>query len=365
MGREAGAERQGTHVSEPLKLALIGCGRISSRHLDVIAALPEVRLAGVCDVRRDRADAAAAKSGAPSFHDHLEMLRALKPDIVTVATESGAHARVAIDAAPFTRHVIVEKPMALTLESADRMIEACEHAGAGLHVVQQNRFNRPVALLRRALLAGRFGKLVMGTVRVRWCRTQAYYDQDAWRGTWKDDGGVFTNQASHHVDLLQWMLGPVESVQAYCATRLVDIETEDTGVAIFRFASGALGIVEATTATRPKDLEGSLSILGEKGSVVIGGFAVNRIDTWSFAEPGPEDELVAESSTNPPTVYGFGHHEFYRDVLASIAAGRRPMLDGVEGRKSLELITALYEAAFTGREVRLRYRPANVPLGRE
>ena len=351
-------------MSTPLSVALIGCGRISSRHVEVVKVLPSLRLVGVCDAVRARADAVAARAGVPASYDHVEMLRALRPDIVTVATESGNHAQVVIDAAPFTKHVIVEKPMALTLDSADRMIEACEHAGVGLHVVQQNRYNRPVVMLRRALQAGRFGKMVLGTVRVRWCRTQEYYNQDAWRGTWKDDGGVFTNQASHHVDLLQWMMGPVESVQAYCATRLVDIETEDTGVAIFKFVSGALGIVEATTATRPKDLEGSLSILGEKGSVVIGGFAVNRIETWNFTEPGPGDELIPESSTNPPTVYGFGHHEFYKDVVDCITTARRPMLDGMEGRKSLELITALYEAAFSGREVRLRYVPSNVPLGR-
>jgi predicted dehydrogenase len=177
------------------------------------------------------------------------------------------------------------------------------------------------------------------------------------------DGGVFTNQASHHIDLLQWLLGPVESVKAYTATRLVQIETEDTGVAVFRFTSGALGVVEATTATRPTDLEGSLSILGELGSVVIGGFAVNRIETWNFAVPDPEDADVLRESTSPPDVYGFGHVEFYRDVLRCILDGRRPMLDGLEGRKSLELITAIYEAAFSGGEVRLRYVPHDVPLG--
>jgi predicted dehydrogenase len=351
-------------MTERLRIALVGCGRISKRHLDVISAIPELELVGVCDLKKDRADRVSAATGVPAFYDHVAMASALKPTIVSVLTESGAHASVACDVVPYTEHIIVEKPMALTLESADRLIETCEHAGVRLYVVKQNRYNRPVVRLRRALEAGRFGKLVLGTVRVRWCREQDYYDQDAWRGTWAQDGGVFTNQASHHVDLLQWMLGPVESVKAYTATRLVNIETEDTGIALLKFTSGALGVVEATTATRPKDLEGSLSLLGEKGSVVIAGFAVNKMETWNFSEPLAEDATVFEDSVNPPNVYGFGHLEFYKDVLDCIARARRPMLDGLEGRKSLELITAMYDAAFNHCEVRLRYVPRNVPLGK-
>jgi UDP-N-acetyl-2-amino-2-deoxyglucuronate dehydrogenase len=350
--------------NERTTIALVGCGRISRKHIETISALPELELVGVCDVRRDRAERAAAATGAPAFTDHAEMANALRPDIVSILTESGSHVSVACDVVPHARHVIVEKPIALTLDSADRLIEACEHAGVGLYVVKQNRYNPPVVRMRSALAEGRFGKLVLGTVRVRWCRDQGYYDQDPWRGTWAQDGGVFTNQASHHIDLLQWMLGPVESVQAYTATRLVKIETEDTGIAIFKFTSGALGIVEATTATRPKDLEGSLSLLGERGTAVISGFAVNRVETWNFSEPTPEDAGVFDASVNPPNVYGFGHLEFYRDVLRCIRERKRPMLDGMEGRKSLELITAMYEAAFTHREVRLRYIPHDVPLGR-
>jgi predicted dehydrogenase len=265
---------------------------------------------------------------------------------------------------PYTKNLVVEKPMALTLDDADRMIDACDRVGVRLFVVKQNRYNRPVVKLRKAVEAGRFGKPVMGTVRVRWCRPQEYYDQDAWRGTWKDDGGVFANQASHHVDLLQWMMGPVESVQAYTTTRLVDVEVEDVGVAILKFTSGALGIIEATNATRPKDLEGSLSILGEKGAVVISGFAVNRLETWNFAEPSKEDADFGEWSQKPPNVYGLGHEAFYRDILRCIETNRRAMLDGLEGRKSLELIIAIYQAAATRHEVKLRYVPEGVPLGR-
>jgi predicted dehydrogenase len=270
---------------------------------------------------------------------------------------------VACDVVPYTGNVVVEKPMALTLEDADRMIDTFAGRTVGLFVVKQNRYNRPVVKLRQALEAGRFGKLVLGTVRVRWCRTQEYYDHDDWRGTWGEDGGVFANQASHHVDLLQWMMGPVESVQAQTTTRLVEVETEDVGVAILKFTSGALGVVEATTATRPKDLEGSISILGEKGAVVIGGFAVNKVETWEFAESSPEDENRDEWSVNPPDVYGFGHHEFYKDVVRCLKENSRPMLDGIEGRKSLELVIAIYESTISRSEVRVRYVPRNVPLG--
>jgi len=231
--------------------------------------------------------------------------------------------------------------------------------------VKQNRYNLPVQRLRKALEAGRFGKLVMGTVRVRWCRRQDYYDQDAWRGTWALDGGVLANQASHHVDLLMWMLGDVQSVFAKTATRLVNVETEDTAAVLVQFTSGALGIIEATTATRPVDLEGSLSLLGEQGTAVIGGFAVNELVTWKFEKPQPEDAAVLdESRTLPENVYGFGHQAFIENVVQTIRGEGAALVDGLEGRKSIEVINAIYESVHTGREVTLRYRPRHSPLGR-
>jgi len=345
-------------------IALVGCGRISDRHLKVIDQIQDLKLVGVCDVDLPKAEAAASAWNVPAWADALAMVKALGPDIVSVLTDSGSHPVVGSLLAPHVSVVVVEKPMALTLEDADHLIETCEIHGTRLFVVKQNRFNEAIQLLRQAVEKDRFGKMVLGTVRIRWARSQAYYDQDAWRGTWKSDGGVFTNQASHHIDLLQWLLGPVESVKSYIATRLVDIEAEDTGVAVLRFKSGALGVIEATTATRPKDLEGSISILGEKGSVVVGGFSVNRMVTWNFAEPRPEDEAAQKGIADPPNVYGFGHQPFYEDMLACLDSGRRSMLDGLEGRKSLEIINALYESAFTGREVHLHYVPQSVPLGR-
>jgi predicted dehydrogenase len=345
-------------------IALVGCGRISDRHLKVVAMLPELKLVGVCDRQEDRVRAAANTSGVPAYTDALEMVKALKPDIVSLLTDSGLHAGLGCLLAPHVSVLVVEKPMALTLEDADRLIETCEAHGTKLFVVKQNRFNPPVVALKRAVEEGRFGKMVLGTVRIRWARTQAYYDQDAWRGTWKQDGGVLTNQASHHIDLLQWLLGPVDSVKAYVSTRLVDIEADDTGVAVLKFKSGALGVVEATTATRPKDLEGSISLLGEKASVVIGGFSVNKPVTWNFVEPRPEDDEIHNLITDPPNVYGFGHLPYYQHVLESLDSGRNSMLAGLEGRKSVEIINALYESAFMGREVHLHYVPEGVPLGR-
>jgi UDP-N-acetyl-2-amino-2-deoxyglucuronate dehydrogenase len=203
----------------------------------------------------------------------------------------------------------------------------------------------------------------MGTVRVRWCRPQAYYDAAAWRGTWAWDGGVLTNQASHHIDMLEWLMGDVDSVTAMTCTRLAKIEAEDTAVAILRFRNGALGVIEATTATRPKDLEGSISILGEKGSVVVGGFAMDRLDTWEFAEKQPEDERIFATHGQNPTEFAWNHAAYLRGVVETIHSGAKALVDGLEGRKSLELINALYESAEIGREVPLRFRPKRCRLG--
>lgn len=345
-----------------IRVALVGCGRIAKRHAELLAGghIRGASLACVCDIKPQRARQLGEQWNVPWFADMDEMMAARGEaiDLVAILTESGNHAAHAIAMSRYHKHILVEKPMALTLEDADAMIHACDSAGVRLFVVKQNRFNVPVQKLREALEAGRFGKIVMGTVRVRWCRPQAYYDQDAWRGTWSMDGGVLTNQASHHVDLLEWMLGEVESVFAKSRTALADIEAEDTAVVVLKFHNGALGVIEATTATRPRDLEGSLSILGEKGSVVIGGFAVNRMETWRFEPELPEDgEVMEKYSVNPPDVYGFGHKTYYEHVVACLEQGKHQLVDGLEGRKSLELIMAIYESIETGREVVLRFQP--------
>lgn len=349
-----------------INFALLGCGRISKRHADLLGnnQIKGARLAAVADIVVEKARSYAQKFHIPAFSDLQSMLANVPVDAVCILTPSGLHAQHAIAAASAGKHVVVEKPMALRLDDADDMIRACDSAGVKLFVVKQNRFNVPVVKLREALEANRFGKLVLGTVRVRWARDQSYYDSDAWRGTWAFDGGVLTNQASHHVDLLEWMMGDVESVHARASTALVRIETEDTAVATLRFASGALGIIEATTASRPKDMEGSLSILGERGAVEIAGFSVNKIRTWQFTEPLPSDaEVMEQYSVNPPNVYGFGHQAYYEHVMDCLTNRRPALVDGLEGRRSLELITALYESIETGREVALRFAPKRCRLG--
>lgn len=350
----------------PLKVALVGCGRISDRHAQLLGdgQISGAKLHAVCDIVPEKAAKKAEQYGVPAYSDMHAMMAKEKPDLVTVLTESGNHASNVIELAQYGAHIVVEKPMALRLSDADQMISACDAAGIRLFVVKQNRFNLPVVKLREAVEKGRFGKLVMGTVRVRWCRPQAYYDQAPWRGTWALDGGVLTNQASHHVDLLEWMMGDVDSVFAISRTALADIETEDTAAVLLRFSSGALGIIEATTATRPKDLEGSLSILGENGTVEIGGFAVNEMKTWNFVSVDEGDRDVVENfSVNPPNVYGFGHKEYYDHVVNAVREGGPTLVDGLEGRRSLELITAIYESVETGKEVPLRFRPRRARLG--
>ncbi|MET0856855.1 MAG: Gfo/Idh/MocA family oxidoreductase [Telluria sp.] len=347
-------------------VGILGCGRIAKRHIDLLGhgKLAGARLGALCDVVPGRAEAYGSQFRVPAFQHIDDFLSHPGLDVVAVLTPSGMHAPHAIAAARAGKHVIVEKPMALRLEDADAMIRACDDAGVKLFVVKQNRFNVPVVKLREALEAGRFGRLTLGTVRVRWCRDQAYYDHDDWRGTWQLDGGVLTNQASHHIDLLEWMMGDVDSVHARSLTALADIETEDTAVATIKFRNGALGIIEATTAARPRDLEGSLSVLGERGSVEIAGFSVNKIRTWQFAEPVVDDADVMEKfSVNPPNVYGFGHQAYYEHVISCLRDGSPALVDGLVGRKSLELISALYESVETGREVQMRFRPKRCRLG--
>lgn len=348
-----------------MRFALVGCGSIARKHAVALHDyLEEAEIGAFVDPDLSRAGELSARYGAPAFASAREMMQAVgdRIDVISVLTPSGLHCDNVLELVEYGRPLVVEKPMALRLDDADRMIEACDAHGVKLFVVHQNRYNLPIAKAREALAEGRFGRLVMGTVRLRWKRDQAYYDSAAWRGTWAHDGGVFMNQAAHHIDMLTWFMGSVESVRSMAATRLVKIECEDTGVAVMRFSSGALGILEATTAARPKDLEGSISILGEKGTVVIGGFFMNELVTWNFADSRPEDaELLRTHGTNPP---GYNNHgEYLRDVIASLRTRKSALVDGLEGRRSLELITALYESIESNGDVQLRFRPRKCRLG--
>ncbi|HEY6220370.1 MAG TPA: Gfo/Idh/MocA family oxidoreductase, partial [Gemmatimonadaceae bacterium] len=284
-----------------------------------------------------------------------KMLKEAPIDVVAICTPSGLHPENGILAAEAGKHVVSEKPMAVTVDAADRLIEACDKAGVRLFVVKQNRLNPPIRLLKRAVERGRFGRIFVANVTVRWQRPQEYYDAEPWRGTWKLDGGAIMNQASHYVDLIQWIVGPVESVVAKTATQARKIEAEDSGVAVLKFASGALGVIEVNVLTYPRNYEGSITVIGETGTVKIGGTAVNRVEHWSFAEYDDDDKLVETGAinTSPPTVYGFGHEGYYRNVLAVLRGEAKAETDGRAGRESLALIQAIYESARSGREIRV------------
>ena len=349
-----------------LKFGLVGCGRIAKRHSELLGhnQINNASLVAVCDIDEEKAKKIGEQFNVPYYTDMDEMMQKESIDVVSVLTESGYHAKHVINLAKYGKHIVVEKPMALTLDDADAMIRACDENSCKLFVVKQNRFNVPVVKLREAMDEKRFGKLVLGTIRVRWSRDQNYYDQAWWRGRWDMDGGVLTNQASHHVDLLEYMMGDVESVFAKSTTALVNIEAEDTAIVTLKFRNGALGIIEATTAVRPKDLEGSISILGETGTVEIVGFAVNKMVHWNFThKKDGDDEVMEKYSVNPPNVYGFGHQAYYEHVVDSILNNKKHLVDGLVGRKSLELISAIYESIETGKEVFLRFKPTKCKLG--
>jgi UDP-N-acetyl-2-amino-2-deoxyglucuronate dehydrogenase len=342
------------------RIGLVGCGRISKNHFDAIRKVDGLSLAAVCDTDADRARHAGDEQGVPSYRTIDDMLHASSDaapfDIVAVCTPSGLHSTHGAAAAHARKHVVTEKPMAISLTQADDLVHACDEAGVQLFVVKQNRLNPPIQLLKRAVDKGRFGRIYMANVTVRWQRPQEYYDAEPWRGTWEFDGGAIMNQASHYVDLMQWLVGPVESVMAKTATQARRIEAEDSGIGIVKFRSGALGVIEVNVLTYPRNLEGSITLLGERGSVKIGGTAVNRVDHWTFAEYDDDDKQVEGANTSPPNVYGFGHEGYYRNVLAVLRGQAKPETDGRAGRKSLELILGIYESAKTGREVPIPLR---------
>jgi len=338
------------------RVGLVGCGRISKNHFDALRKVDGLELAAVCDIDVDRARTSGETHGVPSYTSLDEMLRQGPIDVVTICTPSGLHSMQGAASARAGKHVVTEKPMSLSLAQADELVRACDDAGVHLFVVKQNRLNPPVQLLKRAVEKGRFGRIYMANVTVRWQRPQEYYDAEPWRGTWEFDGGAIMNQASHYVDLMQWLVGPVESIMAKTATQARRIEAEDSGIGILKFRSGALGVIEVNVLTYPKNLEGSITILGEKGSVKIGGTAVNRVEHWTFADYDDDDKLVEAASTNPPNVYGFGHEGYYRNVLAVLRGEAKAETDGRAGRKSLELILGIYESAKTGCEVPIPLR---------
>lgn len=341
-------------IGRRIRFAIVGCGRISERHIEAIGTYPDdAELVAVCDTDPAALEAARARTGVAAFASLEALLAGSDADVVVLATPSGLHAGQAIQAAAAGRHVVTEKPMATRWQDGEAMVSACDDAGVRLFVVKQNRRNETIQLLKRAIDGGRFGRIHMVTVNVFWNRPQEYYDSAAWRGTWEFDGGAFMNQASHYVDLLDWLIGPVESVQAYTATLARRIEVEDTGVLAIRWRNGALGTMAVTMLTHPKNFEGSITVLGEHGTVRLGGVAVNQIEHWAFADSHPDDARVADASYATTSVYGHGHRGYYRNVIATLRGTELPETDGREGLRSLELLIATYLASRDGQRVAL------------
>jgi UDP-N-acetyl-2-amino-2-deoxyglucuronate dehydrogenase len=347
------------HAAPPItgrkiKLALAGCGRIAANHFEAHKVHAErCELVDVCDADSDALSAAVAKTGARGHRSFTSMLGSTDADLVVLTTPSGLHPTQTIEAARAGKHVMTEKPMATRWNDGLAMVRACDEAGVRLFVVKQNRRNRTLQLLKRAVNEGRFGRIYMVNVNVFWSRPQSYYDSSNWRGTWEFDGGAFMNQASHYVDLLEWIVGPVESVMAYTGTLARDIEVEDTGVAALRWRNGAMGSINVTMLTYPKNFEGSITVLGEKGSVRIGGVAVNDIQHWQFDTPHAMDDELKDASYQTTSVYGFGHPLYYDNVLSTLRGEAEPETDGREGLKSLELLIAMYLSARDGRRMSL------------
>jgi len=348
-------------------VAVIGCGRISYKGIEAIINNKEtLQLVATCDPIEEKAIAKKneyieklGKDEKVSIHmDYKEMLEKEDVDIVYIATESGYHPEIAINCMNKGKHVIVEKPMALSIKDADEMIACAKKNNVKLCVSHQNRFNAAIQKLRKEIEANRFGKMVNGTARILWNRNMGYYEQAPWRGTYELDGGTLMNQCIHNIDLLQWMMcSEVDTVYAQCDTFLRDIEAEDFGAIVIRFKNGAVGIIEGSACVYPKNLEETLSIFGEKAAVCIGGLAVNKIETWRVeGSEESEEEVLAAQEADPDNVYGFGHTLLFKDVVDSIIENREPLVSGEEAKKPLEIILAAYKSTATG-------MPVKFPLG--
>ncbi|MDD4564895.1 MAG: Gfo/Idh/MocA family oxidoreductase [Eubacteriales bacterium] len=343
-----------------LKFAIIGCGRISYKHVEALVNnFHEAILVAACDVIKERAEEQSQKYEksirdqygiavvCTAYDDYKIMIANEEIDVVTIATESGYHAQISIECLRHGKHVLVEKPMAMTLEDADRMIEIAEKNHLKLCICHQNRFNPVIQLLRKAVEEGRFGRIISGTARVLWNRDESYYAQAPWRGTRALDGGCLMNQCIHNIDLLQWMIGSdVENVTAELDTFSHDIEGEDFGALLIRFKNKAIGIVEGSVCVYPKNLEETLSVFGEKGTVVIGGLAVSNIKTWRFADgKDSEEEMAGQGWKDPDSVYGYGHTPLFKNMIDAINHDKDPYVNGKEGRKGLDIILRAYAAA--------------------
>jgi UDP-N-acetyl-2-amino-2-deoxyglucuronate dehydrogenase len=337
-----------------LRFALVGCGRIATNHFAALRQHAErAEWVGVCDNQPAALAAAVQATGAPGFASLDELLAGCNADAVVLATPSGLHPRQTAKLALSGRHVVSEKPMATKWDEGVAMVRACRDAGVKLFVVKQNRLNATLQLVKRAVDLGRFGRLAMVNVNVFWTRPQSYYDAAPWRGRWDMDGGAFMNQASHYVDMVDWLVGPVDNVHAYTATLARNIEAEDTGVMSLRLRSGALASINVTMLTHNKNFEGSITLLGERGTVRVGGVAVNKIEHWEFDAPHEDDAKVADASYGVESVYGHGHPLYYDNVIRTLRGEANAAVDGYEGLRSLEVLIAAYRSARDGVRVGL------------
>lgn len=342
-----------------MKYALIGCGRISPNHV-AAAKDNHLEIVALCDITIGHATDKIKKfdlaDTVKTYTDYREMLEKEKPELVAIATESGKHAAIALDCINSGCHLIIEKPIALSLQDADEIIARAEEKGVKVCACHQNRFNKSIQKIRQALEKERFGKLYHGTAHIRWARDYEYYTRAPWRGTWAQDGGALMNQCIHNIDLLRWMLGDEVDEVIGMTDKLKHgyIEAEDLGIALIRFRNGAYGMIEGTTNVYPKNLEETLYLFGEKGTVKAGGQSVNVIEEWSFSDMLDDPvQIKGQFHENPPNVYGFGHTPLYKDVIASIQEDREPYVDAKAGRRALELVLAIYKSAAEGIPVKL------------
>lgn len=343
-----------------MKYVLIGCGRIATNHMKA-AVNNELEIVAVCDVLPEKMEELLAKHGLENdesikrYTDYKEMIEKEKPQLASIATESGNHAEIALHCIEQDVNLIIEKPMAMSIEDADKIIDLSEKRGVKVSACHQNRFNVAIQELRKAVEAGRFGKLSHGSIHVRWNRNHGYYDQASWRGTWAQDGGALMNQCIHGIDLLRWMMGD-EIEEIYGATRQQFhdyLEAEDVGVAVVKFKNGAIGTIEGTTNVYPKNLEETLYIFGENGTVKIGGTSTNNIDVWDFADETEEDSKNKGLEEETSNVYGNGHTSLFADVIDAIENDRKPYVDAVAGRNALEVVLAIYKSQRDGIAIKM------------
>jgi len=339
-----------------MNFAIIGCGRIAPRHAQALQTLSDTRIVAVCDLIDSRAHNYSQQYGGEIYTDYRYILDRKDIDIVSICVPSGLHSKIGQDVAKAGKNVLVEKPISLNLKDADDLIKACLEEKVILGVVLQNRFNPPMQELRKSVDENKLGKLFLGNATVRWYRPQEYYE-DGWHGTWRLDGGALMNQCIHHIDALQWFMGDVESVFAYTDTLAHKMEAEDVGIAVIRFSNGGLGVIEGSTIAYPENIEGSLSLFGEKGSVKVGGTALNRKVFWKIAgELEREIDMLARESLDPPSVYGYSHREQIAEMISAVKENRPPKTSGFEARKSLQLVCAIYESAAEKTEVFLNQK---------